>query len=142
MLAGLLLSEQHAHLILKAFAHSPDLLGRSGKYHIGSLAVLLRNMLVSLLKKLMIIAVIDGVLVLPEEIHRLPGLKRLKSLSTLHLHALEMKEVEESQGVQKVHRQAVGVEPQFEQEFDYLDPAWIEGGPVVGPEEHQGNFVG
>ena len=53
-----------------------------------------------------------------------------------------MKEVEESQGVQKVHRQAVGVEPKFEQEFYYLDPARIEGGPVVGPEEHQGNLVG
>ena len=72
LLAGLLLSEQRAHLILKGFAHGPDLLGRSGKYHIGSLAVLLRIMLFSLLKKLMIIAVIDGVLVLPEEIHRLP----------------------------------------------------------------------
>ena len=53
-----------------------------------------------------------------------------------------MKEVEESQCVQKVHCQAVGVEPEFEQELDYLDPARIEGGPVVGPEEHQGNLVG
>jgi hypothetical protein len=68
------MSEQRAHLILKGFAHGHDLLGRSGKYHIGSLPVLLRIMLVGLLKKLMRIAVIDGLLVLPEEIHRLTGL--------------------------------------------------------------------
>jgi hypothetical protein len=53
-----------------------------------------------------------------------------------------MKELQESQGVQKVHSQAVGVEPKFEQEFDYQDPTRIEGGPVVGPEEHQGKLVG
>ncbi len=60
---------------------------------------------------------IDGMLVLTEYIHRLPGLQGLTSLPILHLHALEVKEVEESQGDQNVHRQAVCVKKEFEQEF-------------------------
>ena len=58
-------------------------------------------------------------------IQRLPGLQGFTSLTILHLHALEVKEIEESQGDHHVHSQAVGVEKESEQEFDYLYPARI-----------------
>lgn len=81
-------------------------------------------------------------MVLMKYIQRLPGLQGFTSLTILHLHALEVKEIEESQGDQHVHSQAVGVEKEFEQEFDEFDPTMIKGGPVIGPEKHQGNLVG
>ena len=88
------------------------------------------------------IAVIDGIMVLTKDIHRLPGLQGFTSLPILHLYALEVKEVEESQGDKHIHRQAIGVEKEFEEEFYDLDTARVEWGPIVGPEENQGKLVG
>lgn len=64
------------------------------------------------------IDVIDGMMVLTKYIHRLPGLQGFTSLPILHLHALEVKEIEESQGDKHIHRQAIGVEKEFEEELD------------------------
>ena len=64
-------------------------------------------------------------MILMKYIQRLPGLQGFTSLAILHLHALEVKKVEESQCNQHVHSQAVGVEKESEQEFDYLYPPRI-----------------
>ena len=67
-------------------------------------------------------------MILTKEVHhRLSRLHGLNLLPELHFHALEMKKVEKGQGVQKVHRQAVGIEPESEEEFDDQDPARVEG---------------
>jgi hypothetical protein len=64
------------------------------------------------------------------------GVRGFQSIPLLHLHALEVKEVEESQGVQHVQGRAVGIVNEEEDEFNRLVVTIIERRPIVGPKEN------
>ena len=65
----------------------------------------------------------------------IPGVRGFQSIPLLHLDALEVKEVEEGQGVHHVQGRAVGIVGEHEDEFDCLIVAIIERRPIEGPKK-------